>query len=72
MDRFFNLKKKNNFIGAKILQEKIQFIDIPKLIEASCEIHKSDWKKDPSLEDILLVDKWSRKIVQEQVKKILS
>ena len=24
MDRFFNLKKKNNFIGAKILQEKIQ------------------------------------------------
>jgi dimethylglycine dehydrogenase len=24
MDRFFNLKKKNNFIGAKALQEKIQ------------------------------------------------
>ena len=24
MDRFFNLKKKNNFIGAKILQEKVQ------------------------------------------------
>ena len=66
------LNAANEQAVAEFLQEKIQFIDIPKLIEASCEIHKSDWKKDPSLEDILLVDKWSRKIVQEQVKKILS
>ena len=29
MDRFFNLKKKNNFIGAKVVQEKIQLgVDI--------------------------------------------
>ena len=66
------LNAANEQAVAEFLQEKIRFIDIPKLIEASCEIHKSDWRKDPSLEDILLVDKWSRKIVQEQVKKILS
>tara|TARA_B100000029_G_scaffold390836_1_gene387634 strand:- start:190 stop:441 length:252 start_codon:yes stop_codon:yes gene_type:complete len=64
------LNAANEQAVAEFLEEKIRFIDIPKMIEAACELHKSDWKKDPNLEDILLVDKWSRAIVQQQVNTI--
>ena len=42
MDRFFNLKKKNNFIGAKILQEKIQSgVDI-KIVYLEVDVDDAD------------------------------
>jgi dimethylglycine dehydrogenase len=42
MDRFFNLKKKNNFIGAKALQEKIQSgVDI-KIIYLKVDVDDVD------------------------------
>ena len=42
MDRFFNLKKKNNFFGAKALQEKIQSgVDI-KLVYLDVDVDNAD------------------------------
>jgi len=42
MDRFFNLKKKNNFIGAKSLQEKIQSgVDI-KIVYLEVDVNNVD------------------------------
>jgi dimethylglycine dehydrogenase len=42
MDRFYNLKKKNNFIGAKALQEKIQSgVDI-KIVYLEVEVDDVD------------------------------
>ena len=63
------LNAANEKAVAEFLDEKIHFIDIPKMIETACELHKTDWSESPGLEDILLIDKWSRKIVQEQVSK---
>ena len=42
------------------LEEKIRFLDIPKLIEYVCEKHKSNYQENPNLHDILAVDKWAR------------
>jgi dimethylglycine dehydrogenase len=42
MDRFFNLKKKNNFFGAKALQEKIQSgVDI-KIVYLEVDVEDAD------------------------------
>jgi len=42
MDRFFNLKKKNNFFGAKALQEKVQSgVDI-KLVYLDVDVDNAD------------------------------
>jgi len=42
MDRFFNLKKKNNFIGAKVLQDKIQSgVDI-KIVYLEVDVDNAD------------------------------
>ena len=42
MNRFFNLKKKNNFIGAKILQNKIQSgVDI-KIVYLEVDVDEVD------------------------------
>ena len=45
---------------ALFLEEKIPFLDIPKLIEYVCEKHKSDYRENPQLDDILWADKWAR------------
>ncbi|MGP1382663.1 MAG: 1-deoxy-D-xylulose-5-phosphate reductoisomerase [Thainema sp.] len=42
------------------LDEKIQFLDIPRLIEQVCDRHQSDNKAQPSLDDILAADQWAR------------
>ena len=42
MDRFFNLNKKNNFFGAKALQDKIQFgVDI-KIVYLEVDVDNAD------------------------------
>ena len=65
------LNAANEEAVAQFLEEKIHFLDIPKMIEAACEQHKGDLKSNPSLEDILSIDKWARDIVREQVKRFL-
>jgi 1-deoxy-D-xylulose-5-phosphate reductoisomerase len=45
----------------------LNFLDIPKLIEAAMEAHKDDLRvKDVTLEDILSSDAWARKYVVEK------
>jgi 1-deoxy-D-xylulose-5-phosphate reductoisomerase len=50
---------------ALFLEEQIHFLDIPRLIEAVCDRHRSDLMANPSLEDVLAVDGWSRLAVRE-------
>ena len=59
----------NNFSEAvaQFLEERIHFLDIPDLIEASCERHKPDRIDHPQLDDVLAVDQWARLAVREQV-----
>ena len=57
------LNAANEEAVAMFLNNKIHFLDIPKLIESACERHKSDFNKDPSLNDILEVDSWSRDFI---------
>lgn len=47
------------------LQEKIGFMKITETVEKVMTLHKNI--KNPTLEDILEVDKWSRKMVIEQL-----
>ncbi|MBV5257591.1 1-deoxy-D-xylulose-5-phosphate reductoisomerase [Synechococcus moorigangaii CMS01] len=50
---------------ALFLEEKIEFLDIPRLIETVCDRHKSDHTTRPSLDDILQADQWARRAVLE-------
>ena len=34
------------------------------------ELHKRDWKRDPSLNDIVLVDNWARMAVDGVLNKV--
>ncbi|MEO0536715.1 MAG: 1-deoxy-D-xylulose-5-phosphate reductoisomerase [Cyanobacteria bacterium P01_A01_bin.123] len=45
------------------LDEKIRFLEIPKVIEQVCDRHRNDITAAPTLEDILTVDRWARNAV---------
>lgn len=45
---------------ALFLDEKISFLDIPKVIETACDRFQSQNTLQPSLEDILAADQWAR------------
>lgn len=60
------LNAANEQVVALFLDEKIKFLDIPKLIEAVCDKHQADNCQDPSLEDILAADQWARQMVLEK------
>uniref|UniRef100_A0A7S2XTI3 1-deoxy-D-xylulose 5-phosphate reductoisomerase, apicoplastic n=1 Tax=Fibrocapsa japonica TaxID=94617 RepID=A0A7S2XTI3_9STRA len=51
-------------------QEKIGFLDVPKVIGAAMEAHKADFKENPTLEDIVAVDSWARDQVDVAAKNI--
>ena len=51
------------------LEERFKFIDIPKVIEAICENHKSDLNLNPNLNEILAIDSWARKEVLDYSEK---
>ena len=63
------LNAANEEAVAQFLEERIHFLDIPEVIEAACERHKPDLQKQPQLDDVLAVDAWARKAVQEQVSR---
>jgi len=50
---------------ALFLEERIHFLDIPRLIERVCDRHRADLTAIPSLEDVLAVDDWARRAVVE-------
>lgn len=57
------LNAANEQAVALFLDEKIHYLDIPKVIEAVCEHHKAENVAQPILEDILAVDQWAREEV---------
>ena len=50
---------------ALFLDQKIHFLDIPKVIEKVCDKHRADFTATPSLDDILAADIWARQMVLE-------
>ncbi len=64
------LNAANEQAVALFLQEKISFIDIPKVIEVTCEKHKNELKKEPTLNEILMIDTWARNNVTSYSEKI--
>ena len=59
------LNAANEEAVAQFLNERIHFLDIPKVIEITCEKHKNEIQNDPGLNEILLVDKWARNEVSQ-------
>ncbi|MGL5066134.1 MAG: 1-deoxy-D-xylulose-5-phosphate reductoisomerase [Microcoleus sp.] len=57
------LNAANEQAVALFLEEKIQFLDIPKVIDKVCEKHQKDNCQHPTLDDILAADKWARQEV---------
>lgn len=57
------LNAANEQAVALFLEEKIQFLDIPKLIEKACDKHQADNCESPGLDDILAADRWARQEV---------
>lgn len=54
------LNAANEQAVALFLEEKIHFLDIPRVIEGVCDRHQSDNIAQPVLGDILTVDQWAR------------
>lgn len=59
------LNAANEQAVALFLEEKIHYLDIPKVIEKVCDRHRNDLNTAPSLEDILFVDRWARTAILE-------
>ncbi|MDG2990196.1 1-deoxy-D-xylulose-5-phosphate reductoisomerase [Candidatus Synechococcus calcipolaris G9] len=57
------LNAANEQAVALFLEEKIDFLDIPRLIETTCDRYRLDNPSEPTLEDILSADRWARQAV---------
>jgi 1-deoxy-D-xylulose-5-phosphate reductoisomerase len=57
------LNAANEQAVALFLDEKIGFLDIPRVIERVCDRHHSTHLTTPSLDDILHADQWARQAV---------
>jgi 1-deoxy-D-xylulose-5-phosphate reductoisomerase len=57
------LNAANEQVVALFLEEKIGFLDIPRLIEYVCDRHQIDNRQHPTLDDILNADLWARQEV---------
>ncbi|MEQ9239081.1 1-deoxy-D-xylulose-5-phosphate reductoisomerase [Coleofasciculus sp. E2-BRE-01] len=57
------LNAANEQAVALFLDEKIQYLDIARCIEQTCDRHSRDNCPDPGLEDILAADRWAREEV---------
>lgn len=57
------LNAANEQAVALFLEEKIRFLDIPRLIEATCDRYTTQNHANPSLEEILAADAWARQTV---------
>jgi len=63
------LNAANEQAVALFLSEKIQFLDIPRLIEMACDRYVIHNQPQPSLEDIVAADQWARReVLASQVK----
>jgi 1-deoxy-D-xylulose-5-phosphate reductoisomerase len=57
------LNAANEQAVALLIEEKIKFLDIPRLIETVCDRFVNQNTSNPNLDDILYADKWARKEV---------
>ncbi|KGF71971.1 1-deoxy-D-xylulose 5-phosphate reductoisomerase [Neosynechococcus sphagnicola sy1] len=57
------LNAANEQAVALFLEERIHFLDIPRLIEQVCDRHQANNCSQPTLEDILQADQWARETV---------
>jgi 1-deoxy-D-xylulose-5-phosphate reductoisomerase len=64
------LNASNEAAVALFLDEKIKFLDIPRLIETVCEKFTMQNTSTPTLDDILNADQWARKAVLEASKAL--
>jgi 1-deoxy-D-xylulose-5-phosphate reductoisomerase len=64
------LNAANEQAVALFLEEQIQFLDIPRLIETACDRYHAQHSAHPTLEDILAADQWARQTVLETAKQI--
>lgn len=64
------LNAANEQAVALFLEEKIAFLDIPKVIELTCDRHQIDNRQYPTLEDIIESDRWARQEVISASKKL--
>jgi 1-deoxy-D-xylulose-5-phosphate reductoisomerase len=64
------LNAANEQAVALFLEEKIEFLDIPRVIELTCDRHRIDNRQNPTLEDIIEADRWSRQEVITASKKL--
>lgn len=54
------------------LREKIQFLDIPRLIEQVCDRHHPHNLPQPTLDDILAADQWARQAVLSASQRLVA
>lgn len=50
------------------LDEKIQYLEIVKYVEACCEAHKSEHVVMPTLDEIVHFDGWARRWTEEAIR----
>lgn len=59
------LNAANEQAVALFIAEAISFLEIPRLIEMTCDRYSAHNISNPTLEDILAADRWARETVQE-------
>jgi 1-deoxy-D-xylulose-5-phosphate reductoisomerase len=64
------LNAANEQAVALFLEERIPFLAIPSLIETVCDRHQRDLHAQPSLEEVLAVDRWAREAVVEAAARL--
>jgi len=64
------LNAANEQAVALFLDEKIRFLDIPRLIETACDRYQAQNSSTPSLEDIVAADQWARQAVLQATEEI--
>jgi 1-deoxy-D-xylulose-5-phosphate reductoisomerase len=64
------LNAANEQAVALFLEEKIKFLDIPRLIEIACDRFGSQNTQTPNLEDIIVADRWARTTILEFSQKL--
>lgn len=62
------LNASNEICVEYFLKRKIGFLDIPKIIEKTIKAHKP--VKNPTLDDIVRVDRWAREFTLKEIEKL--
>lgn len=66
------LNAANEQAVALFIAEAISFLEIPRLIEMTCDRYSAQNIRNPTLEDILAADRWARETVQELAQRGVS